>query len=445
MLEIKANDPKLQSFIKVDKDSHFPIQNLPLGVFSDIEEDFSRRRIGVAIGDYILDLKAAYECKLLPDFGLNFSQLNNLNPLIEHGRSKVRTLREVVSHLLNKNTSTLRDDVVLQKKVLIKQSNAKLYLPIEIKGYTDFYSSREHAENIGRMFRDKDNPLLPNWLHLPVGYDGRAGSVVVSGTMIQRPNGQIKPSSNEPPIFSASQALDVEIEMGAIIGLSSKHGQVIDIKNAPEHIVGMVLVNDWSARDIQKWEYVPLGPFLAKNFATSISPWIVTLDALEPFRVPSPKEELKLLGYLKRSEDWGININLQFAIKTPKSQTAQIVSRTNFKYMYWDMMQQLAHHTVNGCPMATGDLLASGTISGKEKDSFGSLIELTEGGKNPLQLKTGETRIFLQDGDIAIISGFCQGQGYKIGFGEVLGEIVSMSTKFKEGNVQRKTVDENAK
>ncbi|WP_440682857.1 fumarylacetoacetase [Cysteiniphilum halobium] len=438
MLIIKANNPKLKSFIEIDKDCHFPIQNLPFGMFSKISEDKTYQRIGVAIGQYIFDVKAAYSEGLLPDFDLDITQMKTLNDLFQYGREKVRELRQIISDLLNSETATLRDNKTLLAKVLIKQSDCTLYLPIDVKGFTDFYSSREHAENVGKMFRDKDNPLLPNWLHLPVAYDGRAGSVVVSGTQVMRPNGQIKPNPDEAPIFSPSKALDVEVEMGAIIGLPSQHGQQVTMDQAPEHVIGMVLVNDWSARDIQKWEYQPLGPFLSKNFATSISPWVVTLDALEPFRVESPKQEPSVLDYLKRQEDWAVDITLELSIKAARQLDYEVISITNYKYMYWDMMQQLAHHSINGCPMMTGDILASGTISGKTKDSLGCFLEITEGGKYPIVLKNGEKRVFLQDGDSACIQGFCQGVGYKIGFGDLIGEIVPFSSTLVNNNAQRK-------
>jgi fumarylacetoacetase len=424
---IKANHPDLKSFIPADKNSDFPIQNLPFGIFSfQTKNRAHQKRIGVAIGEYIFDLKNAFSEGLLKISSypsLDYCAVN-LNSLMSIGRNKVRLLREEISDLLNINTSIIRDNSSLFDRLLIKQDIATMHLPFEVSGYTDFYSSREHAENIGRMFRDKENPLLPNWLHLPVGYDGRAKSVVVSGTPIKRPSGQIKSDPNKPPEFSISKALDVEVEAGTVIGVKSDMGESITIENAPNHVFGMVLINDWSARDIQKWEYVPLGPFLAKNFATSISPWVVTLDALEPFRVPSPNQSPKVLPYLERKSDWGIDLKLDLSIKTHNSSLTQHISHTNFKYMYWDMMQQLAHHSINGCPMNTGDLLGSGTISGKKKNSFGSLIEVTEGGKKPIIFQDGSQRVFLQDGDEAIISGYCENDKYRVGFGAVSGLIM---------------------
>lgn len=422
-----ANNPDLKSFISVDKNSDFPIQNLPFGIFSFQAKDKEfQKRIGVAIGEYIFDLGTAFNEGLFQ--ASNYPSLDyhaaSLNSLMSLGREKVRSLREEISYLLNDNTPIIRDNTTLFNKLLIKQSITTMHLPFEVSGYTDFYSSREHAENIGRMFRDKNNPLLPNWLHLPVGYDGRAKSVVVSGTPIKRPSGQVKLDADSSPKFSLSKALDVEVEVGTVIGMKSSMGETIDIKNAPNHVFGMVLLNDWSARDIQKWEYVPLGPFLAKNFATSISPWVVTLDALEPFRVSSPEQSPQVLPYLRRQADWGIDLKLDLSIKTQNSKSIKSVSHTNFKYMYWDMMQQIAHHSINGCPMNTGDLLGSGTISGTKQDSFGSFIELTEGGKKPIILEDGSERRFLQDGDEAIISGYCENDKYRIGFGAVSGLII---------------------
>ncbi|MFZ9034761.1 MAG: fumarylacetoacetase [Francisellaceae bacterium] len=421
---IEANNPELKSFIDIEPTHHFPIQNLPFGIFSDTL--MPQKRVGVAIGDFILDLASCIENGLLSDTALTLQMVvsENLNDLMQQGRAHIREIRNAISRLLRDDNPLLRDNKDLQSKVLIKRFDATLYMPVKVAGYTDFYSSKEHATNIGKMFRDKDNPLLPNWVHIPVAYDGRAGSVVVSGQDIKRPCGQIRPDAEAPPIYAPCKGLDIEVEMGFFVGTPSTRGESIDIDEAPDHIFGMVLVNDWSARDIQKWEYVPLGPFLAKNFATSVSPWVVTLDALEPFRVESPKQEPEVLDYLKRKDRWGVDIQLEFSVKSADMNAYQTLSRTNYKYMYWDMMQQLVHHAVNGCPMNTGDLLASGTISGQAEDSFGSLIELTEGGKRPIELEDGSSRVFLKDGDSAKITGFCQGNGYRIGFGEVVGQVI---------------------
>jgi fumarylacetoacetase len=420
---IEANNPQLKSFISVATDNHFPIQNLPFGVFSTAQDN--KRKMGVAIGDYVLDIAACLENSLLDNTPLKQEMaFENLNGLMQLGRRNVSKVRNAISELLRDSNSKLRDNENLKSKVLYKQSDVVMHLPVEISGYTDFYSSKEHATNIGTLFRDKNNPLLPNWVHIPVAYDGRAGSIIVSDKDIKRPQGQTRPNLEEPPVFGKCKGLDVEVEVGVFVGTGTELGDTISMENAPDHIFGMVLLNDWSARDIQKWEYVPLGPFLGKNFATSISPWVVTLDALEPFRVPAPKQDPKVLEYLTRKEDWAINLELAFGIQTPNMNKPEYISHTNFKYMYWDMAQQLTHHSINGCPMNTGDLYGSGTISGPTSDSYGSMIEMTEGGKNPIKLNDGSERVFLKDGDTAVITGFCQADGYRVGFGHVSGKIV---------------------
>ncbi|MCF6777004.1 fumarylacetoacetase [Thiotrichales bacterium 19X7-9] len=420
---IEANNPKLSSFITIPHGHDFPIQNLPFGIFSDTQNP--QKRIGVAIGDFVFDLFSAFECDLFTDQAIDKNILKGeyLNDLMALERNKITELRNAISRLLRHDTPTIQNDDELKQKLLIPMDQVTLHMPVKIGGYTDFYSSIEHASNIGKLFRDKDNPLLPNWRHLPVAYDGRAGSVVVSGTNFRRPIGQTKPNEGVP-IYSASKALDIEVEVGYFVGNATTHGEQITTEKAPEHIFGMVLVNDWSARDIQKWEYVPLGPFLGKNFCTSISPWVVTLDALEPFRVESPKQDPQVLPYLQRAADWGVNINLEFAIQTPTMSKPETIATMNFKDMYWDFTQQLAHHSVNGCPMNTGDLLASGTISGSNEKSFGSMIELTFGGKETIKLMNQEERKFLQDGDTAVIKGYCQNEDYRIGFGEVKGTVL---------------------
>ena len=419
---IEANNPKLKSFISVSANNHFPIQNLPFGVFSTA--DNSQRRMGVAIGEFVLDIAACIENGLLDNTPLKKEMaFENLNGLMQLGRKNVSEVRNAISELL-RDSSALKDNEALKSKVLHKQSDVTMHLPAKISGYTDFYSSKEHATNIGTLFRDKNNPLLPNWVHIPVAYDGRAGSVVVSDQDIKRPQGQTRPNLEEPPIFGKCKGLDVEVEVGVFVGTGTKLGDSISMEKAPDHIFGMVLLNDWSARDIQKWEYVPLGPFLGKNFATSISPWVVTLDALEPFRVAAPKQDPKVLYYLARKEDWAVDLELAFGIQTPSMDKPEYISHTNFKYMYWDITQQLTHHSINGCAMNTGDLYGSGTISGPTSDSYGSMIEMTEGGKNPIKLSDGSERVFLKDGDTAVITGFCQANGYRVGFGSVSGKIV---------------------
>jgi fumarylacetoacetase len=419
---IEANNPQLKSFISISADCHFSIQNLPFGVFSTT--DNSQRRMGVAIGDLVLDIATCLENGLLDSTPLKKEMaFEDLNALMKLGRKNVTIVRNAVSELL-RDSSALKDNEALKLKVLYKQSAVTMHLPAKISGYTDFYSSKEHATNIGTLFRDKNNPLLPNWVHIPVAYDGRAGSIIVSDQDIKRPQGQTRPNLEEPPVFGKCKGLDVEVEIGVFVGTGTELGDTISMEKAPEHIFGMVLLNDWSARDIQKWEYVPLGPFLGKNFATSISPWVVTLDALEPFRVAAPKQDPKVLDYLVRKEDWAVNLELAFGIQTPNMDKPEYISHTNFKYMYWDIAQQLTHHSINGCAMNTGDLFGSGTISGPTPDSYGSMIEMTEGGKNPIKLNDGSERVFLKDGDTAVITGFCQADGYRVGFGSVSGKIV---------------------
>jgi fumarylacetoacetase len=418
-------DPALRSFVPVAPESHFPIQNLPFGVFRRKGDD--RRRVGVAIGELVLDLAVVCENRLLdaPVLGSQFFlHQRNLNEFMARGRSAWREARAAVSRLLRHDTPTLRDNVQLRDKALVPMAGIEMLLPGEIGDYTDFYSSREHATNVGIMLRGPENALMPNWLHLPVAYHGRASSVVVSGTGIRRPLGQTKADDATAPTFGPSRSLDFELEMGFFIGPGNELGRPIPITQAPEHIFGIVLVNDWSARDIQKWEYQPLGPFLAKNFATSISPWVVMLEALEPFRVAGPKQDPEPVVYLRSAGDWAFDIQLEVWLQSEKMSTRQRISASNSKHLYWNMCQQVAHHTVNGCNLRPGDLLATGTISGPTPDSYGSLLELTWKGTKPLTLANGETRTFLQDGDTVTMTGWCEGKGYRIGFGDVTGRIL---------------------
>ena len=411
-----ANDPSCD----------FPIQNLPFGIFSDGLN--ATRRAGVAIGDYIVDLAALDSAGLLtvPSSGAGDSVFvrDALNDFIASGRDTWRSVRIQLSKLLSRDHATLRDDAELRSRALIRQADATLYLPVQIPGYTDFYSSKEHATNVGSMFRDPKNALLPNWLEIPIGYNGRASSVVVSGTPVRRPNGQLKLPDQERPVFGACRKLDIELETGFIVGRGNALGEPIRCGDAEDHIFGMVLLNDWSARDIQQWEYVPLGPFNSKGFATTISPWIVTLDALEPFRVAQPAQDPQPLDYLRHAGEHAFDISLEVLLKPHGAKEATTIARTNFRHMYWTMAQQLAHHTVSGCNTRVGDLMGSGTISGPTDDSFGSLLELTWNGKNPLQLKEGGTRGFIEDGDELTLAGWCQGDGYRVGFGKCVGEIL---------------------
>lgn len=416
----------LKSFIKVDSGCHFPIQNLPYGVFLPKGRN-EEPRIGVAIGEYVLDLAAIDEAghfNNTPIHGHKVFHQPALNTFMEMGKAVWKEVRAAIQHLLKEDVPTLRDDESLRAKAFWRQSEVEMLLPAKIGGYTDFYASKEHASNVGTMFRGKEHALMPNWTHLPVGYHGRASSVVLSGTEILRPQGQIKLPDREAPIFSPSRQLDFELEMGCLIGTGNKLGSPIQVGEAEEHIFGLVLVNDWSARDIQAWEYQPLGPFLAKNFATSISPWVIPLEALEPFRVSGPVQDPEPLPYLKTNKAGSFDIELEVCLKGENMESRQVITRTNYRYLYWNMAQQIAHHTITGCNLNTGDLLASGTISGPEKESRGSLLELAWRGAEPLQLENGEERVWLLDGDELSMTGWCQGDGYRVGFGEVTGRIL---------------------
>ncbi len=416
-----TNDPSLLSFVPVAPESYFPIQNLPYGVF--------RRRfggpaaIGVAIGEFILDLSMLEDRGMMRDVD-TFGR-SSLNRFMSQGRAAWTSARERIIRLLRADEPTLRDDVALRDRALVPQSDVEMLLPVEIGDYTDFYSSREHATNVGTMLRGADNALQPNWLHLPVAYHGRASSVVVSGTDLHRPLGQTKAADVTTPTFGPSKSVDFELEMGAFVGPGNKLGEPIPIAEAADHVFGIVLVNDWSARDIQAWEYVPLGPFLAKNFGTSISPWVVPLAALEPFRVVGPKQDPEPLPYLRSPGDWALDIQLEVAIQGTGMDRPHTVCRSNAKHLYWNICQQVAHHTVTGCNLRPGDLLATGTISGPTPDSFGSLLELSWRGSKPITFPNGETCTFLQDGDRVTMTGWCQGAGYRVGFGEVTGTLLA--------------------
>lgn len=420
-------EQKLNSFIEVSPQSDFTIHNLPYGIFSRTAE--GERQVGVAIGDWVIDLAALEKHGLLKlsDQDTYFNQ-PKLNKFIESGKANWSKVRKTLQSLLSVDNLTLQENEALRQEVLVKQDSVTLHLPLQVSGYTDFYSSKEHATNVGCMFRDPKNALLPNWTELPVGYNGRASSVVVSGTQVVRPSGQIKLPNEERPVFSATRKLDFELETAFVIGKPTELGQPISIENAWDHIFGMVLLNDWSARDIQQWEYVPLGPFNSKSFASAISPWVVTLEALEPFKVEGPKQEPKPLAYLQENIANSYDINLSVEIQSPKSTQPDVICRTNFKYMYWSMAQQLTHHTIGGCNVQVGDLMGSGTISGSTPDSYGSLLELTWNTTKPLTLANGETRGFLQDGDTLIMKGHCEKNGIRIGFGEVRNTVLPALT-----------------
>lgn len=419
----RANNPRLKSWVEIKPGSDFPIQNLPFGIFQTKEK---APRVGTAIGEFILDLSVIAEAGFMNNISFDKSVLAQsvLNYFIALGKPITNVVRERISDLLNAENSELRDKAELKSRAFIRQNDAQMLMPVFVPNYTDFYSSKEHAINVGSMFRDPKNALLPNWFHLPVGYHGRASSIVVSGTPIHRPKGQTKADDAVVPSFGPSRLLDFELEIAFITSKSTQLGESVSTALADDYIFGLVLFNDWSARDIQKWEYVPLGPFLAKNFGSTISPWVVTLEALEPFHVESPKQEPKVLPYLKFEGQRNYDIRLEVEI-VPENGKSKIVSRSNFKYMYWNMAQQLAHHTVNGCNIKVGDLYASGTISGPTPDSYGSMLELTWQGKNPLQMPDGTERKFIEDNDTVIMRGFCEKDGVRIGFGECSGKILS--------------------
>lgn len=406
---------KLTSWLDIPSDSDFSIYNLPFGIFSKKK---GRTRAGIAIGNHIVDLASLAEAELIDVSPFVFRQ-STLNEFIGLGKKITNKVRLDVQRLLIDVDSPLKEKL----EMLVLQSDVQMHLPVHIGDYTDFYSSIEHATNVGKMFRDPENALLPNWRHIPVGYHGRASSIVVSGTPIKRPKGQVIPKDATAPLFKASGRLDFELEMGFITGKNTQLGTSVTTTDAEDYIFGLVLFNDWSARDIQKWEYVPLGPFLGKNFGSSISPWIVTIEALEPFKVAGPKQDPEVLPYLKYEGNRNYDVQLEVTLQ-PKNGEEHTVGTSNFKYMYWNMAQQLAHHTINGCNINVGDVMASGTISGKDESSYGSMLEISWGGSKPITLKDGSTRTFIEDNDTVIMRGFAEKDGIKVGFGEVSGTIL---------------------
>ena len=401
--------------IPIPANSDFSIHNLPFGIFSTAG---TQPRVGVALGNHILDLKALSQYHNF-DFDSSVLSQEFLNDFIALGKEKTSQLRRDIQQWIATENSILlgKDDL------FVPQSHATMHLPIRVGDYTDFYSSIEHATNVGKMFRDPNNALLPNWKHIPVGYHGRASSIIPSGQPVVRPKGQILPKDQSLPVFKATERLDFELEMAFVVGKENPLGQAISTEKAEEYIFGMVVFNDWSARDIQKWEYVPLGPFLGKNFASSISPWVVPLEALEPFRVPGPKQEPEVLPYLQYEGIKNYDLHLEVGI-SPENGEETLVSQSNFKYMYWNMAQQLSHHTINGCNVRVGDLLASGTISGPEKSSYGSMLELSWAGTKPVTLKDGSTRKFILDGDTVTIRAYGEKETVRVGFGEVSTKIL---------------------
>lgn len=421
-MPITANDPHRKSWLQVSENSDFPIQNIPFGVFITKEDVVT---IGTRIGDFAIDMGALQQLGYFEGIELTddmFMQ-DTLNDFISDGKKTWRLVRNRLAEIFDAENSELRDNKSHRDVVVFNIKDVEMQLPVQIGDYTDFYSSREHATNVGKMFRDPENALLPNWLHIPVGYHGRSSTIVPSGIPVHRPMGQTLPNGETQPVFGPSRLVDFELETAFITTDANIMGENIPVNEAEEYIFGMVLLNDWSARDIQKWEYVPLGPFLAKNFASSISPWIVTMDALEPFRTAGPKQEPEPLPYLLQHGNHAFDINLEVSI-TPEHSEETIVSKSNLKYMYWTMSQQLAHHTINGCRINSGDMMGSGTISGPTEDSFGSMLELTWGGQKPLTLKDGTERKFINDGDTVIMRGFCTKDNVRIGFGEVSSKLL---------------------
>lgn len=426
-MPLSANNPDRTSWLHVDKNSDFPIQNIPFGVFLTRDDIIT---IGTRIGDTAIDLGALHQLGYFKDIPLTddiFLQ-DTLNYFIADGRKTWRLVRNRIAEIFDSNNDVLKANKKNKETVLFRLDEIEMQLPVQIGDYTDFYSSIEHATNVGTMFRDPNNALLPNWLHIPVGYHGRSSSIIPSGIPVHRPQGQTLPAGSDTPVFGPSKLVDFELEMAFITTDANDLGESIPIEEAEDYIFGLVLLNDWSARDIQKWEYVPLGPFLAKSFASSISPWIVTLDALEPFRVEGPKPIKPQLPYLQYKGKKSFDINLEVAIQ-PKGAKETVVSNSNFKYMYWNMAQQLTHHTSNGCPVNSGDMMGSGTISGSTPDSYGSMLELTWRGEKPLKMKDGTKRKFINDNDTVIMRGYCEKDGTRIGFGEVNTQLLPVYKK----------------
>ena len=418
---ISANDPTRRSWVEIPEGSDFPIQNLPFGVFQTATNPSPR--VCTAIGDYVVDLSVMNYLTLFDELEIDNKVFKNryLNDLMALGKEKTRALRNRLAEIFDANNTEAKE---IAWHFLHPKEKCEMLLPIKITDYTDFYSSKEHAFNVGTMFRGPENALMPNWKHIPIGYHGRASSIVVSGTPIVRPKGQKRPAEGATsPGFGPTNLMDCELEMGFVIGQATQLGDTVSTAEAEDYIFGLILFNDWSARDIQGWEYQPLGPFLGKNFGSTVSPWVITLDALEPFRTDSPKQDPEVLPYLQYEGQRNFDIKLQIAIQ-PEGGDAHVVSNSNFKYLYWNMSQQLAHHTVNGCNINVGDLYASGTISGPTEDSYGSLLELTWRGTKPLQMPDGTERKFLLDGDTLILKGWCEKDGVRIGFGDCAGKIL---------------------
>ncbi len=422
-MEITANNPNRKSWLEVAENSDFPIQNIPFGVFITKDDIIT---IGTRIGDYAIDLGALHQLGYFEGIPLTddiFLQ-DSLNDFIADGRKTWRLVRNRIADIFDATKGGLRDHKEHRAEIIFRMDEIEMLLPVNVGDYTDFYASKEHATNVGSLFRDPENALMPNWLHVPIGYHGRSSSIIPSGTPIRRPLGQTRPAEGtNTPGFGPSKLLDFELEMAFITTASNHLGERIPIEEAEEYIFGMVLFNDWSARDIQAWEYQPLGPFLGKNFASTISPWIVTLDALEPFRTDNPEQVHEPLPYLQVDGKKSYDIHLQVGIQ-PEGKEETVVANSNFKYMYWTMVQQLAHHTVNGCNVRSGDMMGSGTISGPTKDSYGSMLELTWRGQNPLSMNDGTERKFINDNDTVIMRAHCENDTVRIGFGDCVGKVL---------------------
>lgn len=414
---MKANNPALKSWIQVPENSDFPIQNIPFGIAKVNKYTFVATRIGNTVINLHKLAKLGY-------FNVDAEVFSStkLNKFILLGKKFTRQVRNEISDIFNAENATSQQHQKV-KEALFDINDVTMLMPVRVGDYTDFYSSEQHAYNVGCMFRDPNNALLPNWKHIPVGYHGRSSSIIVSGTPIHRPQGQQKPNDDEPPVFGPCKLLDFELEIAFVTYKGKPLGKSISTQEADDYIFGMCLFNDWSARDIQKWEYVPLGPFLAKNFASSISPWIVTLDALDPFRVEGPVQDPKVFEYLEYEENKHIDINLQVAIQ-PENTTEKVVSNSNYKYMYWNMNQQLAHHTINGCNINAGDMMASGTISGNDESAYGSMLEISWKGTKSVKMNDGTERKFIQNNDTVIMRGYAEKEGVRVGFGEVVTKVL---------------------
>ena len=421
-MPLTANDPSRKTWLDIPVNSDFPIQNIPFGVFLTRDDIIT---IGTRIGDTAIDLGALHQLGYFQGIELTddiFLQ-DSLNDFISDGKKTWRLVRNRISDIFLENNPKLRDNAEHKKQVLFSLDEIEMQLPVDVGDYTDFYASKEHATNVGSLFRDPENALFPNWVRIPIGYHGRSSSIIPSGTLVRRPIGQSKPGDDGVPGFGPSKLLDFELEMAFITTDTNDLGKRVSVEDAEDYIFGLVLFNDWSARDIQAWEYVPLGPFLGKSFASTISPWIVTLDALEHFRAEGPIQDPSPLPYLTQGEKKNFDIKLQVGIQ-PENGEETVVANSNFKYMYWSMAQQLAHHTVNGCNVRSGDMMGSGTISGPTKDSYGSMLELTWRGQHPITLKDGAERKFIQDYDTVIMRAYCENENLRIGFGDCSGKVL---------------------